>query len=265
MDAFAVADGVSCHQERNREDLKKMDMGKNEVIYNGESVRISATDNPEEVRVRFTDSITAFNKIKKAVIVGKGRLNTSIAAMIFEILEKNGVRTHFLDKVSENELLCRRVETIPIEVIVRNVIAGSMAARLGLREGLVPASPVYDLCYKNSDLCNPLINDCHAVTLGLVDEDELKTMYAMTAKINDVLKPLFLKVGICLADFKIEFGRLPSGGLVLADEITPDNARFWDAATGEKYDKDRFRRDLGKVGDAYRTIYNKVLEIKESL
>ena len=246
-------------------DLKKTDMGKNEVIYNGESVKISGTDNPDEVLVRFTDSITAFNKIKKASIAGKGRLNAAIAAMIFGILEKNGIRTHFLSRVSEDGLLCRRVEIIPIEVIVRNVIAGSMAARLGLREGMVPASPVYDLCYKNSDLCDPLINDCHAVALGLVDEDELKTIYAMTAKINDVLKPLFLNVGICLVDFKIEFGRLPSGGIVLADEITPDNARFWDAATGEKYDKDRFRRDLGKVGDAYRTIYNKVSEIEESL
>ena len=204
-----------------------MDMGKNEVIYNGESVKISGTDNPDEVLVRFTDSITAFNKIKKASIAGKGRLNAAIAAMIFGILEKNGIRTHFLSRVSEDGLLCRRVEIIPIEVIVRNVIAGSMAARLGLREG--------------------------------------KTIYAMTAKINDVLKPLFLNVGIRLVDFKIEFGRLPSGGIVLADEITPDNARFWDAATGEKYDKDRFRRDLGKVGDAYRTIYNKVSEIEESL
>ena len=156
-------------------DLKKTDMGKNEVIYNGESVKISGTDNPDEVLVRFTDSITAFNKIKKASIAGKGRLNAAIAAMIFGILEKNGIRTHFLSRVSEDGLLCRRVEIIPIEVIVRNVIAGSMAARLGLREGMVPASPVYDLCYKNSDLCDPLINDCHAVALGLVDEDELKT------------------------------------------------------------------------------------------
>lgn len=232
-----------------------------EVIYNGESVKIFGTDNPEEILVRFTDNITAYNKIKKAVIADKGRLNAAISAMIFGILEHRGLRTHFIRQISDTELLCRRLDVIPVEVIVRNVIAGSMASRLGLEEGLVPETPVIDLCYKNDDLCDPLINDYHAVALGLLTKEELGAVYDLSARINDILKPLFGKAGIVLVDFKIEFGRLPSGEIVLADEITPDNARFWDSATGERYDKDRFRRDMGKVGDAYRTIYEKVSEI----
>lgn len=232
-----------------------------EVIYNGESVKIFGTDNPEEILVRFTDNITAYNKIKKAVIADKGRLNAAISAMIFGILEHRGLRTHFIRQISDTELLCRRLDVIPVEVIVRNVIAGSMASRLGLEEGLVPETPVIDLCYKNDDLCDPLINDYHAVALGLLTKEELGAVYDLSTRINDILKPLFSKAGIVLVDFKIEFGRLPSGEIVLADEITPDNARFWDSATGERYDKDRFRRDMGKVGDAYRTIYEKVSEI----
>lgn len=232
-----------------------------EVIYNGESVKIFGTDNPEEILVRFTDNITAYNKIKKAVIADKGRLNAAISAMIFGILEHRGLRTHFIRQISDTELLCRRLDVIPVEVIVRNVIAGSMASRLGLEEGLVPETPVIDLCYKNDDLCDPLINDYHAVALGLLTKEELGAVYDLSTRINDILKPLFGKADIVLVDFKIEFGRLPSGEIVLADEITPDNARFWDSATGERYDKDRFRRDMGKVGDAYRTIYEKVSEI----
>ena len=228
-------------------------MEKKEVIYNGESVKISGTEVPEEILVRFTDSITAFNKIKKAVIAGKGRLNAGIAAKIFGILGKNGVKTHFIRQVSATELLCRRL----------NVIAGSMAARLGLKEGIVPDEPVIDLCYKNDDLCDPLINDSHVLALGLATRDELETVYVLSGRINDILRPLFDKVGIVLVDFKIEFGRLPSGEIILADEITPDNARFWDSVTGERYDKDRFRRDMGRVGDAYRTMYRKVSEITE--
>lgn len=240
-------------------------MEKREILYNGGSVRIFSTENPDEVLVCFTDTITAFNKIKRAVIADKARMNAAISAMVFEILEKNGVRTHFIRKVSDTEHLCRKVEIIPIEVIVRNVIAGSMAVRLGLEEGLIPESPVYDLCYKNEDLSDPLINDFHAVSLGLVSKEELKTVYSQSEKINGILKPLFMSVGIDLVDFKIEFGRLPSGEIILADEITPDNARFWDSKTKERYDKDRFRKDMGKVGDAYRKIYEKLLEIRKGL
>jgi len=236
-------------------------MTKKEIIYNGESVKIFGTEVPDEVLVCFTDNITAFNKIKRAVIADKGRLNAAISTMVFELLDKGGVRTHFIRQVSPTEQLCRRVENIPIEVIVRNVIAGSMAERLGLKEGLRPSSAIYDLCYKNDDLCDPIINDFHAVALGIVSRKELDVIYDMTKRINDILLPAFRSVGIDIVDFKIEFGRLPDGEIILADEINPDNARFWDSATGEKYDKDRFRRDMGKVGDAYRTIYGKILSI----
>lgn len=236
-------------------------MEKKGIIYNGESVKIFQTEVPEEVLVCFTDNITAFNKIKRAVITDKGRLNCSISTAIFDILSKNGIKSHFIRQVAPTEQLCLKVDNIPIEVIVRNVIAGSMASRLGLKEGLKPATVIYDLCYKNEDLCDPIINDCHAMALGLVKKEELDVIYDTTKRINDILLPLFKSVGIDLVDFKIEFGRLPSGEIILADEINPDNARFWDSETRERYDKDRFRRDMGKVGDAYRTIWEKVQQI----
>lgn len=239
-------------------------MDKKEIIYNGESVKIFGTDSPDQVLVCFTDNITAFNKIKRAVIADKGKLNAAISTMVFKLLEESGIRTHFIRQVSETEQLCRRVEDIPVEVIVRNVVAGSMAARLGLEEGLRPSSAIFDLCYKNDDLCDPVINDYHAIALGIVTREELDRIYDITKRINDILYPLFKSVGIDLVDFKIEFGRLPDGEIILADEINPDSARFWDSETGEKYDKDRFRRDMGKVGDAYRTIYGKLLSIMES-
>lgn len=236
-------------------------MMKQEIIYNGESVKIFGTENPELVEVCFTDNITAFNKIKRAVIADKGALNAAISAMIFGLVEKGGVRTHFIKRISPTEQLCRRVDNIMIEVIVRNVIAGSMAHRLGLAEGLRPAETVIDLCYKNEDLCDPVINDCHAVALGLVSRAELDEIYSATRRINEILRPVFASVGIELVDYKIEFGRLPDGEIILADEINPDNARFWDAETGERYDKDRFRRDMGRVGDAYRMVYTRLLSV----
>lgn len=236
-------------------------MEKKEIIYNGESVKVFGTGSPDHVLVCFTDNITAFNKIKRAVIADKGKLNAAISTMIFNLLEKGGIKTHFIRQVSATEQLCRRVEDIPIEVIVRNVVAGSMAARLGLEEGLRPSSTIYDLCYKNDDLCDPVINDYHAIALGIVTREELDVIYGMTERINAILLPLFRSVGIDLVDFKVEFGRLPGGEIILADEINPDSARFWDAETGEKYDKDRFRRDMGKVGDAYRTIYGKLVSL----
>lgn len=236
-------------------------MGKKEVIYDGDSVKIHATDNPEIVSVRFTDTITAFNKIKKAEISDKGKLNNAVAAMIFEYLGKNGVRTHFIRKISETEQLCRKVSAIPMEVIVRNVIAGSMAERLGLKEGTRPSNTIIDLCYKKEELNNPLINGHHAVALGLVDYGELDEIYSIAGKTNSLLRNLFAKAGIELVDFKIEFGRLPDGSLVLADEITPDSARLWDAVTHEKLDKDRFRRDYGKVGDAYKEVCRRLEKV----
>ncbi len=230
-----------------------------EVIYNGESVKVFGTDDPEMVIVRFTDTITAFKKIKKARIKDKGLLNCAIASRIFTLLEESGVPTHFVLRLSESEMLCRRVDFFPIEVIVRNVIAGTMARRLGLEEGKTPDNLIIELCYDNEELNDPLINVHHAVALGLANYVELAEIRALTVRINGVLRPFFLSRGITLVDFKVQFGRLSDGRIVLADEITPDSARLWDTKTGERLDKDRFRRDLGRVGEAYREVYNRIM------
>lgn len=238
-------------------------MEKRQVIYNGESVKIFQTEDESLVLQHFTDKITAFSKIKIAAITDKGKLCCGISVAIFELLRKAGIPTHFVKKLSDCEILCKKTDVIPIEVIVRNVIAGSMAERLGLEEGIRPSNTIYDLCYKNENLNDPLINDHHAVAMGLVTYDELRTIYSLTQKINEVLKPALDSVGIELVDFKIEFGRLPNGEIILSDEITPDNARFWDKQTGDRLDKDRFRRDLGRVGDAYRTIFERLSQLIE--
>ncbi len=232
-------------------------MEKKAIIYNGESVKIYATEDPELVLQQFTDKITAFSKIKQAAIKDKGKVSCGIAVMIFRHLEAAGIRTHFVRQVSETEILCRRTEIIPIEMIVRNVIAGSMAQRLGIGEGVRPSNTIFDICYKNEDLNDPLINDHHAVALGLATYGELEKMYSLTGKINEVLTGVFRKAGIDLVDFKIEFGKLPDGEIIL-----PDSARFWDIATGDRLDKDRFRRDLSRVGEAYRTVYERLENVK---
>ncbi len=235
--------------------------GSRPVIYDGVAIKIYADMDPSRILVRFTDGITAYNMIKKARIAGKGQMNNEISAMLAGHLERGGVRTPFIRMVSADSQLCTKTDIIPIEMIVRNVIAGSMARRLGIEEGIRPENTIYDLCYKSNDLGDPLINDHHAVALGLVTYAELREMYSMTEKINSILLPLFKGIGIDLVDFKVEFGRLPDGSLMLADHITPDNARFWDIRTGERLDKDRFRRDMGKVGDAYREIYSRLLAV----
>ncbi len=233
-------------------------MNKTEKIYDGVSIKIFATDEPDKVIVSFTDDITAYYKIKKAVIKDKGKYCNGISSMISSLLKKNGVPVHFIEKLSDTDQLCLKTEVIPMEVIVRNVIAGSMAQRLGLQEGLVPSEPVYDICYKSDELCDPIINDFHAIALGLVTKAELAVVYEVAKKINDILVPVFRQAGISLVDFKIEFGRLPDGSLVVSDDITPDSARFWDIETGMKLDKDRFRQDCGKVGQAYKTVYERL-------
>ena len=179
--------------------------------------------------------------------------------MLFEMLNSKGVPTHFIKKLSDREQLCKKVEIVPLEVIVRNVAAGSMAKRLGLEEGTELKTTVFELSYKDDSLGDPLINDYHAVGIGATTFDELEKIYSLTAKINDILKDMFLKSNIRLIDFKLEFGRY-NGDIVLADEISPDTCRFWDATTGEKLDKDRFRRDLGNVKDAYVEILNRIQE-----
>lgn len=236
-------------------------MKKTNILYNGVSIKIYLTDEPDKVIVHFTDEITAYSKIKKAVIKDKGMYCNNISCMIFKHLKAAGIPVHFIEQISDDEQLCRRVEIIPMEVIVRNVIAGSMAHRLGLQEGLVPDGPVYDLCYKSEELGDPIINDYHAIALKLATRRELDEIYAITAHINEVLYPLFQSIGITLVDFKIEFGKLPDGSIVLSDDITPDSARFWDIETGMSLDKDRFRHDSGKVGIAYKTVFDRLKSV----
>ncbi|MBK1813717.1 phosphoribosylaminoimidazolesuccinocarboxamide synthase [Clostridium sp. YIM B02505] len=232
-------------------------MEKREMMYEGKAKKIYATDKADEVIVYYKDDATAFNGEKKGQIEDKGVLNNAITSVLFELLEKEGVKTHFIEKLSEREQLCRKVEIVPLEVIVRNVAAGSMAKRLGLEEGFALKTTVFEICLKDDSLGDPLINDFHAVGIGAATFEELKAMYEITAKVNEVLKAFFLKQNIKLIDFKLEFGRF-NGEIILADEISPDTCRFWDATTNEKLDKDRFRRDLGNVKDAYVEILNRI-------
>lgn len=232
-------------------------MKKLEMMYEGKAKKIYATEKAEEVIVYYKDDATAFNGEKKGQIEDKGALNNAITSMIFEMLKENGIKTHFIEKLNEREQLCKKVEIVPLEVIVRNVAAGSMAKRLGLEEGFELKTTVFELSYKDDSLGDPLINDYHAVGIGATTFEELNKIYEMTAKINELLKEFFIKQNIRLIDFKLEFGRY-NGEILLADEISPDTCRFWDATTGEKLDKDRFRRDLGNVKDAYVEILNRI-------
>lgn len=235
-------------------------MKKIEIIHDGVSKKVYATDEPDKVIIQYTDAITAYYKIKRALIKDKGLYCNAVSSMVFTVLKNAGVPMHFIERLSDTEQLCRRVDSIQMEVIVRNVVAGSMAKRLGMDEGIVLKEPIVDLCYKTEDLGDPLINDYHAIALGLVTKEELAVIYSLADKVNAVLTPLFRGIGITLVDFKIEFGRLPDGQIILSDDITPDSARFWDIETGMKLDKDRFRHDNGKVGQAYRTVYERLKE-----
>ena len=229
-----------------------------EMLYEGKAKQIYKSDCDNQVVIYYKDDATAFNGVKKSSIDNKGILNNAITAIIFQMLEEAGIKTHFIKKLNDREQLCERVEIFPLEVIVRNIIAGSMAKRLGIEEGTVPAHPIYELCYKNDDFKDPLINDDHAVALKLATYEELAEIKSVTLKINEVLVNFFAKQNIDLIDFKIEFGRSQDGVLMLADEISPDTCRLWDKTTGEKLDKDRFRRDLGDVASAYIEILNRV-------
>ena len=235
-------------------------MKKIEIIHDGVSKKVYATDEPDKVIIQYTDAITAYYKIKRALIKDKGLYCNAVSSMVFTVLKNAGVPMHFIERLSDTEQLCRRVDSIQMEVIVRNVVAGSMAKRLGMDEGIVLKEPIVDLCYKTEDLGDPLINDYHAIALGLVTKEELAVIYSLAEKVNAVLTTLFRGIGITLVDFKIEFGRLPDGQIILSDDITPDSARFWDIETGMKLDKDRFRHDNGKVGQAYRTVYERLKE-----
>lgn len=232
-----------------------------DMLYEGKAKQVFLTEDPDRVVVRYKDTATAFNNIKKATIVGKGKVTSAISALLYDYLAKAGVKTHFVELLDECDQLCRRVKVIPLEVVVRNTIAGSMAQRLGLEEGTKPENVIYDLCYKRDDLDDPLMNDHHAVAMKLVTYEELKTIYGLAERINKLLLDLFRRAGINLVDFKMEFGRTDEGEIILADELSPDTCRLWDIETGEKLDKDRFRRDLGRVREAYEEILKRLQSV----
>ena len=234
-----------------------------EMLYEGKAKQLFATDDPDRIIIHYTDAATAFNNVKKATIERKGVLNNAISTILFRELRKAGVPTHYIETLNDRDQLCRRVKIIPLEVIVRNTIAGSMTRRLGIEEGTQPSNVIYDICYKNDELGDPLINDHHAVALGLATYEELAEIYRLTARINEVLKGLFERINIRLVDFKIEFGKTSDGEIVLADEVSPDTCRLWDATTGERLDKDRFRRDMGRIREAYEEILVRLKNITE--
>lgn len=233
-----------------------------EMLYEGKAKQVFATDEEGKVIIHYKDAATAFNNIKKATIENKGVLNNKISTIVFQQLHAAGIPTHYIETLNERDQLCLHVSIIPLEVIVRNVIAGSMAKRLGIEEGTQAPNTIFEICYKDDSLGDPLINDHHAVALGAATYDELKEIYDLTARINKVLIDMFAQVNIRLVDFKIEFGKTADGKIVLADEISPDTCRLWDAKTNEKLDKDRFRRDMGKVIEAYEEINARLNTIK---
>ena len=228
------------------------------LLYEGKAKQLYQCENNDEVYVHYKNSATAFNGEKKEEFDKKGILNNTITSLIFEYLEKNVIETHFIIKVNETDQICKHVKIIPLEVITRNIVAGSMAKKYGLEEGLKLKRPVFELSYKNDELNDPLINDDHTLALGIVTEEELSYIKNETAKINKLLKEFFLKAGLILVDFKIEFGKTSDGKIILSDEISPDTCRLWDINTMDKLDKDRFRRDMGSVMDAYEEVLRRI-------
>ena len=229
-----------------------------EQRYEGKAKKVFATDDPATYMVEYKDDATAFNAQKRGTIQGKGMVNNAVTAELFGFLEGEGVPTHFLKRLSDLEQLVKAVEIIPVEVIVRNKAAGSFAGRYGVDEGGVLEPTVIEWCYKSDELGDPPMNDATAVALGFATAEELETLFNLSADVNELLRPYFAERGLDLVDFKLEFGKLPSGDIVLADEISPDTCRLWDLQTGERLDKDRFRRDLGNVEEAYREVYKRV-------
>ncbi|HIZ63666.1 MAG TPA: phosphoribosylaminoimidazolesuccinocarboxamide synthase [Firmicutes bacterium] len=233
-------------------------MEKTVQLYEGKAKKVYATTDENLCIVSYKDDATAFNGLKKGTIAGKGVVNNRMTNMLMQLLEKAGVPTHFVEELSDRDTLVKKVKIVPLEVIIRNVSAGSFAKRYGVEEGIVFEEPTIEFSYKNDDLGDPLINSYHALALKLASKEEIETIKKYAFKVNEVLKAYFLHLGVKLIDFKLEFGRLPDGTIVLADEISPDTCRFWDAKTNEKLDKDRFRRDMGGVEDAYAEIFKRV-------
>lgn len=234
-------------------------MEKKEMLYEGKAKKVYATENPEILLVDYKDDATAFNGLKKGTISGKGAINNRVTNYMMQLLEKQGVPTHFVEELSARETLVKKVSIVPLEVIIRNISAGSFAKRYGVEEGIVFAQPTIEFSYKNDDLGDPLINSYHALALNLATEQEIETIKQLSFRVNEVMKAFFKNLKVDLVDFKLEFGRLSDGTIVLADEISPDTCRFWDSETHEKLDKDRFRRDLGNVEDAYQEMMKRIL------
>ena len=234
-------------------------MEQREQLYEGKAKKVFATDDPEVVLVSYKDDATAFNGQKKGTILGKGAINNRVTNHLMRLLEKHGVPTHLVRELSERETLVRRVSIVPLEVIVRNVAAGSLSKRLGLAEGTPMQKTVLEFCYKDDALGDPMVNEYHIAAMGWATEAELETICRYSLKVNQVLGDYLKDLNIQLIDFKLEFGRMADGTVILADEISPDTCRFWDTVTREKLDKDRFRRDLGGVEDAYQEIMKRLM------
>ena len=235
-------------------------MIKQAQLYEGKAKKVFQTDDPELLIVSYKDDATAFNGLKKGTIAGKGVINNQMSNLLMQKLEKAGIPTHFVEELSERETLVKKVSIVPLEVIVRNIAAGSFSKRYGVEEGVVFDAPTVEFSYKNDDLGDPLLNTYHALALKLATPEEIATIERYALAVNEELKAFWKSCGVTLVDFKLEFGRLSDGTIVLADEISPDTCRLWDSATGEKLDKDRFRRDLGGVEDAYIEVMKRLSE-----
>ena len=233
-------------------------MVKREMMYEGKAKKVFRTDKEDLLIVDYKDDATAFNGQKKGQILGKGAVNNVMANIIFQMLEEKGIPTHFVEQLSERETLVKAVTILPLEVIIRNVTAGSFSKRYGVEEGRLLARPILEFSYKNDDLGDPLINDDHILALELATEEELAMVRKYAFMVNDALKEFFLEKGLKLIDFKIEFGKTTDGTILLADEISPDTCRLWDVVTNEKMDKDRFRRDLGNVEETYQEVLSRM-------
>lgn len=232
-------------------------MEKKDLLYEGKAKKVFATDNEDVLMVSYKDDATAFNGEKKGTIVGKGIINNRMANYMFKILEEKGIPTHLVEEINDRETFVKKVEIVPLEVIVRNVAAGSFAKKLGIEEGTKLLAPTLEFSYKNDELGDPMINDYYAIAIGAASRAEIDRITELVFKINEVLVEYFKDINIDLIDFKVEFGRY-HGEIILADEISPDTCRFWDSTTGDKLDKDRFRRDLGGVEDAYAEVFKRI-------
>ncbi len=235
-------------------------MTKREQLYEGKAKKVFATENPELLIVSYKDDATAFNGLKKGTIAGKGVINNRMSNLLMERLEKAGIPTHYVEEINDRETVVKKVSIVPLEVIIRNIAAGSFSKRYGVEEGFVFEAPTIEFSYKNDELGDPLMNSYHAIAMKLATADEIETIKRYAFGVNEQLKAFWAECGVTLVDFKLEFGRLSDGTIVLADEISPDTCRLWDTKTGEKLDKDRFRRDLGGVEDAYAEVMKRLTE-----